>query len=141
MRFFSRAAAVLLLAIASTAAASLADGNTGMVYITVTDGHSTKPAPGWTVQLTARDGDQQRISDRNGNATFLSVMPGMARIDVLQKGELAVCPAVIMISANQETVVHVHAHPMKGHHISDCTPAHSQTTLKPGVTADVYDIF
>lgn len=138
---FARAAAALLIAFASGAGASLADGNTGMVYVTVTDGRSTKPSPGWTVQLTARDGDQQRISDHNGNATFLSVMPGMARIDVLQKGELAVCPAVIMVSANQQTVVHVHAHPMRGHHISDCTPAHSQTMVKPGVTADVYDIY
>ena len=138
---FPRAAAALLLALAATAGASLADGNTGAVYITVTDGRSSKPFPGWTVQLTARDGDQQRISDRNGNATFLSVMPGMARIDVLQKGELAVCPAVIMVSANQETVVRVHAHPMRGHHISDCTPSHSQTMVKPGVTADVYDIY
>lgn len=138
---FSRAAAAVLLAFAATAAAAFADGNTGMVYVTVTDGHSNRPSPGWTVQLTARDGDQQRISDRGGNATFLSVMPGMARIDVLQKGELAVCPAVIMVSANQQTYVHVHAHPMRGHHISDCGPSHSQTLVKPGVTADVYDIY
>jgi hypothetical protein len=120
---------------------SFADGNTGMVYVTVTDGKSGKPSAGWTVQLTARDGDQQRISDRNGQAVFLSVMPGMARIDVLQKGQLAVCPAVLMISANQQTLIHVHAHRSKGHHISDCSPSHSQTLVKPGVTADVYDIY
>lgn len=137
----SRAVPALVLALTSTAAAALADGNTGMVYVTVTDGHSKKPSPGWTVQLTARDGDQLRISDRGGNATFLSVTPGMARIDVLQKGELAVCPAVIMVSANQQTVVRVHAHPMRGHHIADCGPSHSQTLVKPGVTADVYDIY
>ena len=60
---FTRAAAALMLALATTAGASLADGNTGAVYVTVTDGRSSKPSPGWTVQLTARDGDQQRISD------------------------------------------------------------------------------
>lgn len=136
-----RAIAALVALLLSAFAFAFADSNTGVVYVTVTDGHNGKPAPGWTVQLTARDGDQQRISDRSGNATFLTVMPGMARIDVLQKGRLAVCPAVVMISANQETVIHVHAHPMRGHHISDCSPAHSQTMLKPGVTADVYDIY
>lgn len=140
MRFLRSAAAILTLLV-SSAAPAFADGNTGMVYVTVTDGRSTKPSPGWTVQLTARDGDQQRISDRNGQATFLSVLPGLARIDVLQKGQLAVCPAVVMISANQETVIHVHAHRSRGHHIDDCGPAHSQTMVKPGVTADVYDIF
>lgn len=132
-------AAIVLAALAGLSA--FADGNTGYVYVTVTDGKSGKAAPGWTVQLTARDGDQQRISDKGGNAIFLSVMPGMARIDVLQKGKLAVCPAVIMVSANEQTVIHVHAHPMKGHHIADCSPAHSQTMVKPGVTADVYEIF
>ena len=133
------AAAIVLAALAGLPA--YADSNTGLVYVTVTDGKSGKPAPGWTVQLTARDGDQQRISDRQGNATFLTVMPGMARIDVLQKGKLAVCPAIVMISANQQTVIHVHANPKKGHHISDCSPTHSQTMVKPGVTADVYEIF
>jgi uncharacterized protein YfaS (alpha-2-macroglobulin family) len=136
-----RALAALAAFLLSVFAFVLADSNTGLVYVTVQDGRSGKPAPGWTVQLTARDGDQQRISDRNGNATFLTVTPGMARIDVLQKGQLAVCPAVIMISANQQTVIHVHAHKSKGHHISDCSPAHSQTMVKPGVTADVYDIY
>lgn len=133
---------MLLAFLPATAAAALAEGNTGYVYVTVTQGKSAKPAPGWTVQLTARDGDQQRISDKNGIAIFLSASPGIARIDVLQKGRLAVCPAVIMISANQQTVIHVHAHPVRnGHQINDCSPAHSQTMVKPGVTADVYDIF
>jgi hypothetical protein len=136
-----RAVAVFAALLPSLFASAFADSNTGIVYVTVTDGKSGKPSPGWTIQVTARDGDQQRISDRNGNATFLTVMPGMARIDVLQKGELAVCPAVVMISANQQTVIHVHAHRSKGHHISDCSPAHSQTMVKPGVTADVYDIY
>lgn len=140
MRFIRSSAAILTLLV-SSAAPAFADGNTGMVYVTVTDGRSTKPSPGWTVQLTARDGDQQRISDRNGQATFLSVMPGLARIDVLQKGHLAVCPAVVMISANQQTVIRVHAQHSRGHRIDDCGPAHSQTMVKPGVTADVYDIF
>lgn len=136
-----RAVAAGFAILLGSVSAALADGNTGMVYVTVTDGHSNKPSAGWTVQLTAKDGDQQRISDRNGQATFLSVMPGLARVDVLQKGRLAVCPAVIMISANEQTVIRVHAHPTKGHHIDDCGPAHSQTTVKPGVTADVYDIY
>lgn len=136
-----RSAALLLLTLAACVFTAQADGNTGMVYVRVTDGKSSRPSPGWTVQLTARDGDQQRISDKNGDATFMSVTPGMARVDVLQKGELAVCPAVVMIGANQETVIHIHAHPMRGHHISDCAPSHSQTLVKPGVTADVYDIF
>ncbi len=136
-----RAAAALLGFILLPLAGALADSNTGIVYVTVTDGKSGKPSPGWIVQLTARDGDQQRISDRNGNATFLTVMPGMARIDVLQRGQLAVCPAILMISANQQTVIHVHAHRFKGHHISDCSPSHSQTMVKPGITADVYDIY
>lgn len=136
-----RVAAVLLAFVLSPFTSAFADSNTGIVYVTVTDGKSGKPSPGWTVQLTARDGDQQRISDRNGNATFLTVMPGMARIDVLQKGQLAVCPAILMISANQQTVVRVHAHRSKGHHIFDCSPSHSQTMVKPGVTADVYDIY
>jgi hypothetical protein len=140
MRAIRAAAVLLALALWPFASAS-ADSNTGIVYVTVTDGKSGKPSPGWTIQLTARDGDQQRISDRNGQATFLTVTPGMARIDVLQKGQLAVCPAVLMISANQQTVIHVHAHRSKGHHISDCSPSHSQTMVKPGVTADVYDIY
>jgi hypothetical protein len=140
MRALSAVSAVLSLMLALTGVA-FADSNTGMVYVTVTDGRSKKPSPGWTVQLTARDGDQQRISDRDGNATFLSVTPGMARIDVLQKGHLAVCPAVVMISANQQTYIRVHAHPAKGHNVSACSPSHSQTMVKPGVTSDVYDIY
>jgi hypothetical protein len=136
-----RAIALLVTFAAALLAIARADSNTGLVYVTVTDGKSGKPSPGWTIQLTARDGDQQRISDRNGDATFLTVTPGMARIDVLQKGQLAVCPAVVMISANQETVIHVHAHRAKGHHIFDCSPSHSQTMVKPGVTQDVYDIY
>lgn len=140
MRAIRAVVALLALQLAAIALC-FADSNTGIVYVTVTDGKSGKPSPGWTIQLTARDGDQQRISDRNGQATFLTVTPGMARIDVLQKGQLAVCPAVLMISANQQTVIRVHAHRSKGHHISDCSPAHSQTMVKPGVTADVYDIY
>jgi uncharacterized protein YfaS (alpha-2-macroglobulin family) len=139
MRVWSTVVAITSLLLSP--ATALADSNTGLVYVTVTDGHSGKPAPGWTVQLTARDGDQQRISDRSGNATFLTVMPGMARIDVLQKGRLAVCPAVIMVSANEQTVIRIHAHPIRGHQTSGCSPSHSQTVVKPGVTADVYDIY
>jgi hypothetical protein len=136
-----RAVTLLIAFAGALLATARADSNTGLVYVTVTDGKSGKPSPGWTVQLTARDGDQQRISDRNGDATFLTVTPGMARIDVLQKGQLAVCPAVVMISANQQTVIHIHAHRVKGHHIFDCSPSHSQTMVKPGVTQDVYDIY
>ena len=72
--------------------------------------------------------------------TFLTVTPGLARVDVLQRGELGACPAIIMISANEQTIVNVHVHRTGKHEIA-CSPRHAQTMVKPGVMSDVYDIY
>lgn len=117
-----------------------ADGNTGIIYVHVVDAKSGKPVPGWTVQVTGRDGDSQALTGGTGQATFLSVAAGLARIDVMQRGQLGACPAVIMVSANQETVVNVHVRRSNPHEIG-CSPRHAQTMLRPGVTSDVYDIY
>lgn len=117
-----------------------ADGNTGIVYVHVMDAKSGKPAAGWTVQVTGRDGDSQALTGESGQATFLTVTPGLARIDVLQKGELGACPAVFMVNANQQTVVNVHVRRSNRPQVA-CSPHHAQTVLRPGVTSDVYDIY
>ncbi len=119
---------------------AFADGNTGMVYVHVMDAKNGKPVKGWTVQVTARDGDSQQLTGDSGQATFLAVMPGLTRIDVLQRGELGACPAIIMVSANEETVVNVHVRRSSAHEIG-CSPRHAQTMVRPGVTSDVYDIY
>jgi hypothetical protein len=130
----------LLLAFLCTAGFAVADGNTGTVYVRVVDAKNGKPASGWTVQVTGRDGDSQALTGSSGQVTFLTVTPGMARIDVLQRGELGACPAIIMVSANEETVVHVHVRRTSKHEIA-CSPRHAQTLVRPGVTSDVYDIY
>ncbi|HEY9180677.1 MAG TPA: hypothetical protein VIO32_08145 [Candidatus Baltobacteraceae bacterium] len=117
-----------------------ADANTGIVYVHVMDAKTGKPLSGWTVQVTGRDGDSQAITGTSGQATFLSVAPGLARIDVMQRGELGACPAVIMISANQQTVINVHVRRSNKHEMG-CSPHHAQTLVRPGVTSDVYDIY
>jgi len=135
-----RTAVLALCAIVIAPGIALADGNTGIVYVHVMDAKTRKPASGWTVQVTARDGDSQALTGASGQATFLSVTPGLTRIDVLQRGELGACPAVIMVSANEETVVNVHVKRTNKHEIG-CSPRHAQTMVKPGVMSDVYDIY
>lgn len=135
-----RFALSLFCAILCAGALAFADGNTGRVYVRVVDAKSGRPAGGWTVQVTGRDGDSQALTGGDGQVTFLTVTPGMARIDVLQRGELGACPAIIMISANQETVVNVHVRRTNKHEIA-CSPRHAQTMVRPGVTSDVYDIY
>lgn len=136
LRFF-----VSLLCIVSCAGAlAFADGNTGIVYVHVVDAKSGKPSSGWTVQVTGRDGDSQAMTGDSGQASFLSVAPGLARIDVLQRGELGACPAVVAVNANQETIVNVHVKHGRGRNLG-CSPTHAQTVVRPGVTSDVYDIY
>lgn len=135
-----RSVILALCAVVIAPGIGFADGNTGIVYVHVMDAKSHKPAAGWTVQVTARDGDSQALTGASGEATFLSVTPGLTRIDVLQRGELGACPAVIMVSANEETVVNVHVKRTNAHEIG-CSPRHAQTMVKPGVMSDVYDIY
>jgi len=136
----SRLLIAVLVAAACAAGVAIADSNTGVVYVHVLDAKSGKPAAGWTVQVTARDGDSQAITGASGQVNFLTVTPGLARIDVLRRGELGACPAVIMISANEQTIVNVHVHRTSGHEMA-CSPRHAQTLVKPGVMSDVYDIY
>ncbi|HKU69085.1 MAG TPA: hypothetical protein VJP85_15040 [Candidatus Baltobacteraceae bacterium] len=135
-----RSAILALCAIAIAPSIAFADGNTGMLFVRVMDAKTGKPASGWTVQVTARDGDSQALTGTSGEATFLSVTPGLTRVDVLQHGALGACPAVIMVSANEETVVNVHVKKTNAHEIG-CSPRHAQTMVKPGVMSDVYDIY
>lgn len=127
-------------ALLGAAGLAWADGNTGIIYVRVMDAKSGKAVPDWTVQVTGRDGDSQALTGNTGQATFLTVTPGLARIDVLQRGELGACPAVIMVTANQETVVNVHVHRSRRPQVA-CSPRHAQTLVRPGVTSDVYDIY
>jgi uncharacterized protein YfaS (alpha-2-macroglobulin family) len=135
-----RSVMFILCAIAAASGNAFADSNTGMVFVHVMDAKTGKPSAGWTVQVTARDGDSQALTGSSGQATFLSVTPGLTRIDVLQSGSLGACPAVIMVSANEETVVNVHVKRKNAHEIG-CSPRHAQTMVKPGVMSDVYDIY
>lgn len=129
-----------LCAVFCASAFAWADSNTGIVYVHVMDVKSGKPAPGWTVQVTGRDGDSQALTGSSGLATFLTVTPGLARVDVLQKGRLGACPAVIIVNANEQTIVNVHVKHTKKTQDS-CNPRHAQTLVRPGVTSDVYDIY
>jgi hypothetical protein len=135
-----RSAILAVCAMLIAAGMAFADSNTGIVYVHVVDAKSGKPAGGWTVQVTARDGDSQAITGGDGQATFLTVTPGLTRIDVLQRGALGACPAIIMVSANEQTIVNVHVKKTKEHEIG-CSPRHAQTLVKPGVMSDVYDIY
>lgn len=135
-----RSAVLVFCAFIGASGLAFADGNTGIVYVHVMDAKSGKPSSGWTVQVTARDGDTRAITGGSGQATFLSVMPGLARVDVLQRGKLGACPAIIAVSANEQTIVNVHVHRLKPHEAA-CSPNHAQTVVRPGVTSDVYDIY
>ncbi|HET9096245.1 MAG TPA: hypothetical protein VFN37_06260 [Candidatus Baltobacteraceae bacterium] len=137
-----RFAVSLLCALACAGALAFADGNTGIVYVHVMDAKTGKPSSGWTVQVTGRDGDSQALTGGSGQATFLSVAPGLARIDVLQRGALGACPAIVAVNANQRTIVNVHVKISRGRApMHDCIPAHAQMVVRPGVTSDVYDIY
>lgn len=123
-------------------AGAVAFADTGIVYVRVIDATSGKPASGWTVQVTGRDGDSQAMTGGSGQATFLSVASGIARIDVLQHGKLGACPAVVLVNSNEQTIVNVHVHTSHGNKtVRDCNPARAQTLVRPGVTSDVYDIY
>jgi hypothetical protein len=135
-----RLAVLSICAVLFGVAFAHADSNTGIVYVHVMDAKSGKPVGGWTVQITGRDGDSQALTGSSGQATFLAVMPGMARVDVLQRGQLGACPAIITVSANEQTIVNVHVKRAKQHE-TGCTPGHAHTMVKPGVTSDVYDIY
>lgn len=120
---------------------ALADGNTGAVYVHVLDAHSGKPSRGWIVQVTGRDGDTSSVSGTSGQATFLAISPGLARIDVMQHGHLGACPAIVVVGANERTVVNVHVSTTRAHQPLGCSPNRSQAIVRPGVTSDVYDIY
>jgi hypothetical protein len=132
--------AFLFCALVAAGAGARADSNTGIVYVHVLDAKTGKAQSGWTVQVTGRDGDSQALTGESGQVTFLAVSPGLARIDVIERGKLGACPAIIMVSANEETVVNVHVRHGNPRQIG-CSPKHAQTLLKSGVTADVYDIY
>jgi hypothetical protein len=132
---------VLFCAVLFAGGAAFADSTTGIVYVHVLDAKSGKPASGWTVQLTGRDGDSQALTGRDGQANFLTVTPGIARVDVLQRGELGACPAIVMVSASEETIVNVHVKHLHGKQPLGCNAARAHTLVRPGVTSDVYDIY
>lgn len=136
-----RFAASLILALACTVSAAWADANTGIIYVHVVSVQTGKPQAGWTVQVTGVSGDSQALTGRSGLASFLSVTPGLARIDVLQRGALGACPAVVLVSANEQTIVNVHVKLQHKRPPLGCSPAHAQTVVRPGVTSDVYDIY
>lgn len=139
--FRLRLAACLLCAFLGAAGCAFADGTSGTIYVRVMDARSGRPESGWTVQVTGRDGDIQSITGGSGQATFLSVTPGLTRIDVMRTGKLGACPAVVMVNANEETIVNVHVKMLAhGHQPMGCSPLHAQTIVRPGVTSDVYDI-
>lgn len=121
------------------AGAFLVAQSTGQIFVHVVDVKTGKPSAGWTVQVTTRDGDVQELTDRKGIANFMTVSIGIARIDVIRNGKLAVCPAVVEVSADESTVVNVHARTAAAG--SNCKPEKAQTEVRPGVTSDVYDIF
>lgn len=132
----------LFCAIVCATALALADGNTGIVYVHVIDAKTGKPASGWTVQVTGKDGDSQALTNSSGQASFLSVAPGIARIDVLKRGDLGACPAVVLVNANEQTIVNVHVKVTHQHNaVHECNPTRAQTVIRPGVTSDVYDIY
>lgn len=120
-------------------AASLLAQSTGHVYVHVADAKTGKPVRGWTVQVTTPGGDVQQITDGGGVANFLTVSIGIARIDVLRAGKLAVCPAVVDVSPDESTVINVHVR--DGERVSNCVPSRAGVHVRPGVTSDVYDIF
>ena len=128
-----------MLVLAFVATVFLAQ-STGHIYVHVTDAKTGKPSAGWTVQVTTRAGDVQQLSDKNGDAIFLTVSTGIARIDVIRDGHLAVCPAVVDVSPDESTVVNVHARAPR-ENVTDCNPSQTQLHVRPGVTSDVYDIF
>jgi hypothetical protein len=130
-----------LCALLFAAGAALADSNTGIVYVHVLNAKDGKPASGWTVQLTGRDGDSVALTGSNGQANFLTVTPGMARIDVLQRGQLGACPAIVVVSANEETIINVHVKHLRAKQTFGCKPVTAKTLVRPGVTSDVYDIY
>jgi uncharacterized protein YfaS (alpha-2-macroglobulin family) len=136
-----RFAVFVLCALLFAGGAAFADGTTGIVYVHVIDAKSGKPASGWTVQLTGRDGDSQVITGSDGQANFLTVTPGMARVDVLQRGQLGACPAIVQVSANEETIVNVHVKHLRAKQTVGCSPKNARTLVRPGVTSDVYDIY
>lgn len=131
------------LILAMLCAGAIAYADTGVVYVHVVDAKSGKAASGWTVQVTGRDGDSQAITGGDGQATFLTVASGIARIDVLEHGRLGACPAIVLVNSNEQTIVNVHVHVSHGNKtvIHDCNPARAQTIVRPGVTSDVYDIY
>lgn len=135
-----RLAVCFFCAVLGVTAGAFADGTTGTVYVRVMDARNGRPQAGWTVQVTGRDGDIQSITGGSGQATFLSVTPGLARIDVMRAGKLGACPAVVLVNANEETIVNVHVKEARGRRPMGCSPLHAQTVLRPGVTSDVYDI-
>lgn len=113
--------------------------NTGQIDVRVVNARTGQPWPGWTVQVTTPQGDVQRLTDRSGEAIFLTVNGGIARVDVLRRGRLAACPAVVDVSPGESTVVNIHADPARAH--QRCNPRDAQLRVRPGVTSDVYDIF
>ena len=121
------------------AAALIVAQATGHISVHVVDAKTGKPAAGWTVQVTTRDGDVEQITDRNGYANFLTISIGIARIDVLREGKLAVCPAVVDVSPDESTVVNVHTKQNKT--AANCIPSRAELHVRPGITSDVYDIF
>lgn len=131
----------LFCALSFAVTTALADSTTGIVYVHVIDAKSGKPASGWTVQLTGRDGDSVAVTGHDGQVNFLTVTPGMARIDVLKHGELGACPAVFTVSASEETIVNVHVKRLGGKETVGCSPRQAHTLVRPGVTSDVYDIY
>jgi hypothetical protein len=113
---------------------------TGHVYVHVADSKTGKAFAGMTVQVTTREGDVQQSTNGGGDAVFLSVSTGIARVDILREGHLAACPIVIDVSPDESDVVNVHMRDSQEHAMK-CNPSQTQLHVRPGVTSDVYDIF
>lgn len=133
MRFFF----VLLTAFLMSGAAALADG---MVTAHVVDAHTGKSVPGQTVTLTNSVGDYAAITDKRGDAHFLSVPIGRSSLDATGGRYRSLCQPYFIVSTNQRRIVRVEVERSRGN-VPPGPLCALSNLVNPGESADVYNIF
>ncbi len=127
--------AVLLLC---GGAVALADG---MVTVHAVDARTHKPLVGRKVRLTNAFTDLVSVTNRAGDALFLTVPDGRTTIDIDDARYRSRCTPYFTVSFNQHSIVTVH---LIAASVRESTPAPLcplSRLVNPGEGADVYDVF
>jgi hypothetical protein len=121
-------------------AATAVAGTTGITTGTVRDAETGKPIAAFHVYLAEPDNLASTTTDMNGRFIFMNATPGQAQVSFVQPNFFPMCVRVI-VGADETLSLNLGAQPRHGLRVIEARMCLNRQSIRPGVTADVYDIF